>query len=96
MSSKLIESERESNPPPSSKDEAVKQVRECLSTLLGKPLKNLGPSVKQQKKQRQVKLRAELPIMDDSPSALASLVVEILGGFSVKKKGQFTKMSVFW
>lgn len=96
VSSKLIESGRESNPPPSSKEEAVKQVRECLSTLLEKPLKNLGPSVKQQKKQRQVRLRIELPIIDDSLSALASLVAEILGGFSVKKKGQPTKISIFW
>lgn len=96
VSSKLIESERESNPPPSSKDEAVKQVRKCFSSLLEKPLKNLGPSVKQLKKQRQVRLRAEVSIMDDSPSALASLVAEILGGFSVKKKGQPTKISIFW
>jgi hypothetical protein len=96
VSNKLIESERESNPPPSSKDEAVKQMRECLSTLLEKPLKNLGPSVKQQKKQRQVRLRTELPIVDDSLSALVSLVAEILGGFSVKKKGQPTKISIFW
>lgn len=43
-----------------------------------------------------MKLRAELPIMDDSPSALASLVAEILGGFSMKKKGQFTKIRIFW
>eukprot|EP01018_Ginkgo_biloba_P011363 Gb_25483 [translate_table: standard] len=95
VNSKLTDSGKDWNPPPSSKEEAVKQVRECLSTLLEKPLKNLGASVKQ-KKQRQVRLRVEIPIIDDSPSALATLAGDVLGGFSAKRMGQLTKIVIFW
>ncbi|GLJ32209.1 hypothetical protein SUGI_0648310 [Cryptomeria japonica] len=97
VSSKLIGNERVVlNTPPSSKEEAVQQVKECLYTLLEKPLKNLGSSSVKQRKLRQVKLQVEIPIIDDSPSALTSLVADILGGFSFKRKGQPTRVAVFW
>ncbi|XP_057839397.2 uncharacterized protein LOC131049366 [Cryptomeria japonica] len=97
VNSKLIGNERVVlNTPPSSKEEAVQQVKECLYTLLEKPLKNLGSSSVKQRKLRQVKLQVEIPIIDDSPSALTSLVADILGGFSFKRKGQPTRVAVFW
>lgn len=97
VNSKLIGNERVVlNTPPSSKEEAVKQIKECLFSLLEKPLKNLGSSSVKQKKPRQVKLRVEIPIIEDSPSAITSLVADILSGFSFKMKGQPTRFAVFW
>ncbi|XP_024385287.1 uncharacterized protein [Physcomitrium patens] len=65
--------------PPESREEAIEQAAGSVSALLVKSLKRQGPTtVKQRKEQRQVKLRVEIPVLDDSPSSLISLTLELL------------------
>jgi hypothetical protein len=65
--------------PPESRDEAIAQAAGSVSALLEKALKRRGPStVKQRKEQRQVKLRVEVPVPDDTPASLVSLTLDLV------------------
>uniref|UniRef100_A0A0D9WIA4 DUF1995 domain-containing protein n=1 Tax=Leersia perrieri TaxID=77586 RepID=A0A0D9WIA4_9ORYZ len=81
-----------SRSPPSSREEAVSQARSCLAAALRKPLINsaLPPRKlkKQQQRQRQTRLRAEIPVVDDSPGSLARLAADVFSpsGLGVSKK----------
>lgn len=67
--------------PPESRDEAIAQAAGSVSALLEKALKRRGPStVKQRKEQRQVKLRVEVPVPDDTPASLVSLTLDLVSG----------------
>ena len=65
--------------PPESREEAILQAAGSVAALLEKTLKRRGPTtVKQRKQQRQVRLRVEIPVLDDTPSSLASLTLDFL------------------
>lgn len=65
--------------PPESREEAIAQAAASVSSLLEKTLKRQGPAtVKQRKQQQQTKLRVEIPVLDDSPSALVSLSLDFV------------------
>lgn len=68
---------------PESREEAIAQAAGSVSSLLENLLKRQGgPStVKQQRKQqkqKQTKLRVEIPVLDDTPASLVSLTLDFL------------------
>ncbi|CAN6354780.1 unnamed protein product [Urochloa humidicola] len=86
--------------PPSSREEAVAQARSCLAAALQKPLNNSVPPKKlkrQQQRQRQPRLRAEIPVVDDSPGSLARLALDVFsGGAGVSRKGAPARLLLLW
>jgi len=73
--------------PPRSREEAVEQAGASVSALLEKALKRQGPStVKQRKEQKQVRLRVEIPVLDDSPATLVSLTLDLLASSFINQK----------
>lgn len=74
--------------PPESREEAISQAAMSVSSLLEKILKRQGPStVKQRKQQQQMKLRVEIPVLDETPTSLVSLTLEfVLSLFSGKRE----------
>ncbi|XP_078437108.1 plant/protein (DUF1995) [Wolffia australiana] len=75
--------------PPSSREEAVSQAKSCLSSTLQKPLNNLAPlPSKRLKRQKQTRLRVEIPLADDdSPDSLSKLASDVFSELPIKKKG---------
>lgn len=68
--------------PPSSKEETVQQAGASLLILLDKTLKQQGPTtVKRRKSQRQIRLRIDIPLLDDSRQALLTLTRDLLDSF---------------
>ncbi|TVU20048.1 hypothetical protein EJB05_36235, partial [Eragrostis curvula] len=80
--------------PPSSREEAVAQARSCLAAALQKPLNNSVP-LKKQKRQRQARFRAEIPVVDDSPGSLARLAFDVFSA-GVKRKGAPARLLLVW
>ncbi|KAL6618977.1 hypothetical protein ACP70R_034116 [Stipagrostis hirtigluma subsp. patula] len=80
--------------PPSSREEAVSQARACLAAALQKPLSSSVP-LKKLKRQRQARLRAEIPVVDDSPGSLARLAFDVFAG-AVSRKGAPAKLLLVW
>jgi hypothetical protein len=79
--------------PPRSREEAVEQAGASVSALLEKALKRQGPStVKQRKEQKQVRLRVEIPVLDDSPATLVSLTLDLLASINQKKTAPIKKL----
>lgn len=65
--------------PPESREEAIEQAAGSVSSLLEKALKRRGPTtVKQRRQERQVKLRVEIPVLDDAPSSLVALTLDLV------------------
>ncbi|XP_031500528.1 uncharacterized protein LOC116264447 [Nymphaea colorata] len=81
--------------PPSSREEAIEQARRSLSSSLSKPLNNPRLAGKL-KKQRQPRFRVEIPVLDESPASLASLVSSIFDGISLKRKGSSARILILW
>jgi hypothetical protein len=82
--------------PPSSREEAVAQARSCLAAALQRPLNN-SVSLKKLKRQRQPRLRAEIPVVDDSPGSLARLALEVFSsGAGVSRKGAPARLLLVW
>ncbi|KAL6839236.1 hypothetical protein ACP4OV_030908 [Aristida adscensionis] len=81
--------------PPSSREEAVAQARSCLAAALQKPLNSSVP-LKKLKRQRQVRFRAEIPVVDDSPASLAGLAFDVFAGGAVSRKGAPAKLLLLW
>lgn len=80
--------------PPSSRQDAVQQAGASLAALLEKSLKRQGALVKQRKDQRQLRLRVEIPVLDESPSSLFALSLDLLSAFVSGKKGLVTDIAV--
>ncbi|KAH7442146.1 hypothetical protein KP509_03G073200 [Ceratopteris richardii] len=85
-----------SETPPESRDEALSQARGSISVFLEKALRDAGPTtVKQRKLQRQARLRVELPLLDESEAARASLLSDLLFTLSVGKRRTSVSFSVY-
>ncbi|CAL4902413.1 unnamed protein product [Urochloa decumbens] len=84
--------------PPSSREEAVAQARSCLAAALQRPLNNSVPPKKlKRQRQRQPRLRAEIPVVDDSPGSLARLALDVFsGGAGVSRKGAPARLLLLW
>ncbi|CAN6346296.1 unnamed protein product [Urochloa humidicola] len=85
--------------PPSSREEAVAQARSCLAAALQRPLNNSVPpkKFKRQQRQRQPRLRAEIPVVDDSPGSLARLALDVFsGGAGASRKGAPARLLLLW
>ncbi|KAF5728365.1 hypothetical protein HS088_TW21G00512 [Tripterygium wilfordii] len=81
--------------PPSSKDEAILQAKTSLSKTLEKPLNN--PKIAGKfKKLKQPRYLVEIPVMDDSPSSLSQLAVEVFQDLPIKRKGSPVKILLVW
>ncbi|CAN6337173.1 unnamed protein product [Urochloa humidicola] len=87
-------------PPPSSREEAVAQARSCLAAALQRPLNNSVPPKKlkrQRQRGQQPRLRAEIPVVDDSPGSLARLALDVFsGGAGVSRKGAPARLLLLW
>ncbi|RLN28162.1 uncharacterized protein C2845_PM05G33220 [Panicum miliaceum] len=82
--------------PPSSREDAVAQARSCLAAALQKPIGYSVPP-KKLKRQRQPRLRAEIPVVDDSPASLARLALDVFtGGAGVSRKGAPARLLLVW
>ncbi|XP_065862251.1 uncharacterized protein [Euphorbia lathyris] len=84
-----------SSTPPSSKEEAILQAKTCLSTTLEKPLNNPKLTGKL-KKLRQPRFRLEIPVIDDSPTSLSQLALDVFKGISIKRRGSKVKFLILW
>ncbi|XP_022716964.1 uncharacterized protein LOC111275726 [Durio zibethinus] len=81
--------------PPSSKEDAILQAKTCLSTCLEKPLNNPKLAGKL-KKLKQPRFQVEIPLIDDSPSSLIQLVLDIFKDMSIKRKGSLVEILALW
>ncbi|KAB2044251.1 hypothetical protein ES319_D01G075700v1 [Gossypium barbadense] len=81
--------------PPSSREEAILQSKTCLSTCLEKPLNN-PKLVGKLKKLKQPRFQVEIPLVDDSPSSLVQLALDIFKDMSLKRKGSLVEILVLW
>ncbi|CAN1812006.1 hypothetical protein LINPERHAP1_LOCUS26401 [Linum perenne] len=81
--------------PPTSRDEAITQAKTCLSKTLETPLNNPN-LVGRIKKLKQPRFQLEIPIVDDSPSSLSQLALEVFGALPVKRKGSQVKVLILW
>ncbi|KAF6173904.1 hypothetical protein GIB67_039855 [Kingdonia uniflora] len=82
--------------PPSSKEEAILQAKTCLSTILERPLNNPRLAGKL-KKQKQPRLRVEIPIIDEeSADSLIQLAIDVFGDLPIKRKGTKIKILLLW
>ncbi|MBA0850379.1 hypothetical protein Goshw_028864 [Gossypium schwendimanii] len=81
--------------PPSTREEAILQAKTCLSTCLEKPLNN-PKLVGKLKKLKQPRFQVEIPLVDDSPSSLAQLALDIFKDMSLKRKGPLVEILVLW
>ncbi|OMP04522.1 hypothetical protein COLO4_09559 [Corchorus olitorius] len=85
ISSLSIQSSLSPSKPPSSKEDAILQARTCLSTCLEKPLNNPKLAGKL-KKMKQPRFQVEIPVIDDSPSSLTQLALDVFKDMSIKRK----------
>lgn len=81
--------------PPATKEEAILQAKIALSSTLEKPLNNPKLAGKL-KKLKQPKLRVEIPVIDDSPSSLTQLALDVFGSMPIRRKGSKIKILIFW
>ncbi|XP_071907499.1 uncharacterized protein [Coffea arabica] len=81
--------------PPTSKEEAILQAKVCLASTLEKPLNNPKLAGKL-KKLKQPRFRMEIPVIDDSPSSLSQLAIQVFGDMPIKRKGTRVKILIFW
>lgn len=81
--------------PPTSKEEAITQAKISLSSTLEKPLNNPKLAGKL-KKLKQPRFRVEIPVIDDSPSSLIQLAIQVFGDIPIKRKGSGIKIVIFW
>ncbi|KAL5731000.1 hypothetical protein ACHQM5_003769 [Ranunculus cassubicifolius] len=81
--------------PPTSKEEAILQAKTCLSTTLEKPLNNPRLTGKF-KKQKQPRLRVEIPVIDESPDSLTQLVLDFFENLPIKRKGTQLRILLLW
>ncbi|XP_022848420.1 uncharacterized protein LOC111370786 [Olea europaea var. sylvestris] len=81
--------------PPTTKEEAILQVKTSLSSTLEKPLNNprLAGKIK---KVKQPRLRVEIPVIDDSPASLTQLALEVFGEMPIRRKGSKIKILIIW
>lgn len=94
-SSLSIHSSLSSFTPPSSKEEAVLQAKTCLSTTLEKPLNNPKLAGKL-KKLKQPRFQVEIPVIDDSPTSLSQLALDVFEELPIKRKGSRIKILILW
>lgn len=83
--------------PPTTKDEAIAQARTCLANALARPLNNAGlPRLAGKlKKQRQPRLRLEIPVFDDSPDSLSRLALDVVSDLPAKRNPP-PKLLLLW
>lgn len=81
--------------PPKSKEDAVRQAKTCLISTLEKPLNNPRLVLKL-KKLKQPRFRVEIPVIDDSPSSLSQLALEVFGDMPIRRKGSKVKTLLLW
>ncbi|KAL3850817.1 hypothetical protein ACJIZ3_012699 [Penstemon smallii] len=81
--------------PPTTKEEAILQAKTSLLSTLEKPLNNPKLTGKL-KKLKQPRFRVEIPVIDDSPSSLSQLALEIFGNMYIKRKGPQIKNLILW
>ncbi|KAL2476234.1 protein of unknown function (DUF1995) [Abeliophyllum distichum] len=81
--------------PPTTKEEAILQVKTSLSSTLEKPLNNPRLAGKL-KKVKQPRFRVEIPVIDDSPASLTQLALEVFGEMPIKRKGSKIKVLIIW
>eukprot|EP00249_Psilotum_nudum_P015373 c25292_g1_i1 orf=1634-2599(-) len=67
--------------PPASREESILQAKISLAAFFNRKF------VKRRKLQTMLRLRVEIPLLDDSPAARAALVADLLGGFWTGKRG---------
>lgn len=81
--------------PPTTKEEAIHQVKTSLSSTLEKPLNNprLAGKIK---KVKQPRFRVEIPVIDDSPASLTKLALEVFGEMPIRRKGSKAKILIIW
>ncbi|OVA11666.1 protein of unknown function DUF1995 [Macleaya cordata] len=82
--------------PPITKEEAIHQAKTCLSTTLEKPLNNPRLSAGKLKKQKQPRLRVEIPVLDDSDESLTQLAFQIFQDLPIKRKGSPVNLLILW
>ncbi|KAB5534771.1 hypothetical protein DKX38_017857 [Salix brachista] len=90
-----IHSLSSSSYPPTSKEEAVVQAKNCLSTTLEKPLNNPKLAGKL-KKLKQPKFQIEIPVIDDSPTSLSQLAFDVFKDLPIKRRGAPVKILIIW
>ncbi|XP_055801093.1 uncharacterized protein LOC129870361 [Solanum dulcamara] len=81
--------------PPTTKEDAISQAKFSLSTTLEKPLNN-PKLIGRIKKLKQPRFRVEIPVVDDSSSALSQLALDIFGEMPIKKKSPKIKILLLW
>nr|XP_043628453.1 uncharacterized protein LOC122599909 [Erigeron canadensis] len=81
--------------PPKSKEEAILQAKTCLSSTLEKPLNNPKLAGKL-KKLKQPRFRVEIPVVDDSPSSLSELALQLFDEMPLKMKKAKAKILILW
>ncbi|KAK4373929.1 hypothetical protein RND71_004606 [Anisodus tanguticus] len=81
--------------PPTTKEDAISQAKFSLLSTLEKPLNN-PKLVGRLKKLKQPRFRVEIPVVDDSPSALSQLALDIFGNIPLKRKGPKIKILLLW
>ncbi|KAE8703193.1 disease resistance protein [Hibiscus syriacus] len=80
---------------PSSREHAILQAKTCISTCLKKPLNN-PKLVGKLKKLKQPRFQVEIPLIDDSPSSLPQLALDIFKDMPLKRKGSLAEILVLW
>ncbi|KAI3838545.1 hypothetical protein MKW92_014479 [Papaver armeniacum] len=82
--------------PPTTKEEAILQAKTCLSITLEKPLNNPRLSAGKLKKQKQPKLRVEIPVSNDSDESLTQLALDIFQDLPVRRKDSPINLVLLW
>ncbi|XP_026451731.1 uncharacterized protein LOC113352073 [Papaver somniferum] len=82
--------------PPTTKEEAILQAKTCLSITLEKPLNNPRLSAGKLKKQKQPKLRVEIPVSNDSNESLTQLAFDIFQDLPVRRKDSPINLLLLW
>ncbi|KAI3863066.1 hypothetical protein MKW98_015524 [Papaver atlanticum] len=82
--------------PPTTKEEAILQAKTCLSITLEKPLNNPRLSAGKLKKQKQPKLRVEIPVSNDSDESLTQLAFDIFQDLPVRRKDSPINLVLLW
>ncbi|KAH6795637.1 hypothetical protein C2S51_036623 [Perilla frutescens var. frutescens] len=81
--------------PPATKEEAILQAKTSLSSTLEKPLNNPKLAGKM-KKIKQPRFRVEIPVVDDSPTSLSQLALQVFGDMPLRRKGSQIKIVILW
>ncbi|KAK9151926.1 hypothetical protein Syun_010235 [Stephania yunnanensis] len=82
--------------PPTTKEEAINQAKTCLSTTLEKPLNNPRLAGKL-KKTKQLRVRVEIPVIDDSAHSLTQLSHQVFDEMPIRRKGsKIIKTLLLW